>query len=229
MSAANCGCGFWAWGQGKNRNSELKNIATSEIFRNVASAVTFDSFKSYNTSPIIPTQMQYPLISEYVRAIQNAEDNLDQLRHLKPVLDSHGEPYRSSGAFAVVFKMRDEQTGKCYALKCFTEDQTGRAEAYRMIADELEMVDSSYITPVRYLEKELYVDSNCEDDEFPVLQMDWIEGETMEQYIAANYHDGYAMSMLCYRFCRLAAWLRSQPFAHGDINPDNIIVREDGT
>ena len=173
--------------------------------------------------------MQYPLISEYVRAIQDASNNLDELAHLVPVQDDHGELYRSSGAFAVVFKMKDEQTGKCYALKCFTEEQEGRAEAYRQIADELEFVDSSYITSVKYLDKEIFVDSSCEEDEFPVLLMDWIDGETMENYIAENYQDNYAMAMLCYRFCKMAAWLRSQPFAHGDIKPDNIMVRPDGS
>ena len=108
--------------------------------------------------------MQYPLISEYVKAIQDASDNLEQLAHLTPVLDDHGEPYRSSGAFAVVFKMQDKSTGKYYALKCFTEEQEGRADAYRQIADELDMVDSPYITSVKYMEKELFVDSQCEED-----------------------------------------------------------------
>ena len=173
--------------------------------------------------------MQCPLISEYLAAIREAKDDLGKLSHLVPVLDKYGEPYRSSGAFAVVFKMKDEQTGKCYALKCFTEEQEGRAEAYRKIAEELEFVDSPYITSVKYLEKEIFVDSNCEDEEFPVLLMDWIEGETMETYIAANYTDTHAMATLCYRFCKMAAWLRSQSFAHGDIKPDNIMVRPDGT
>lgn len=173
--------------------------------------------------------MQYPLISEYVKAIQDAGDNLDKLSYLTPVLDDHGEPYRSSGAFAVVFKMQDKSSGKCYALKYFTEEQEGRADAYRQIADELDMVDSSYITSVKYMEKELYVDSQCEEDEFPVLLMDWVEGETMEAYIAANYHNQSAMSMLCYRFGKMAAWLRSQSFAHGDVKPDNIMIRPDGS
>ena len=173
--------------------------------------------------------MQYPLISEYVTAIQDAGDNLEQLAHLTPVLDDHGEPYRSSGAFAVVFKMQDKSTGKYYALKCFTEEQEGRADAYRQIADELDLLDSPYITSVKYMEKELFVDSQCEEDEFPVLLMDWVEGETMEAYIAANYHNQSVMSMLCYRFGKMAAWLRTQSFSHGDIKPDNIIVRPDGS
>ena len=173
--------------------------------------------------------MQYPLISEYVKAIQDAGDNLEQLAHLTPVLDDHGEPYRSSGAFAVVFKMQDKRTGKYYALKCFTEEQQGRAEAYRQIADELDLLDSPYITSVKYMEKELFVDSQCEEDEFPVLLMDWVDGETMEAYIAANYRNQSAMSMLSYRFGKMAAWLRTQSFSHGDIKPDNIIVRPDGS
>ena len=173
--------------------------------------------------------MQYPLISEYVKAIQDASDNLDKLAHLTPVLDNHGEPYRSSGAFAVVFKMLDKSTGKYYALKCFTEEQEGRADAYRQIADELDMVDSPYITSVKYMEKEFFVDSQCEEDEFPVLLMDWVEGETMEAYIAANYRNQSAMSLLSYRFGKMAAWLRSQSFAHGDVKPDNIIIRPDGS
>ena len=173
--------------------------------------------------------MQYPLISEYVKAIQDAGDNLDKLAHLTPVLDDHGEPYRSSGAFAVVFKMLDKSTGKYYALKCFTEEQEGRADAYRQIADELDLLDSPYITSVKYMEKELFVESQCEEDEFPVLLMDWVDGETMEAYIAANYRNQSAMSLLCYRFGRMAAWLRSQSFAHGDVKPDNIIIRPDGS
>ena len=173
--------------------------------------------------------MQYPLISEYVKAIQDAGDNLDKLSYLTPVLDDHGEPYRSSGAFAVVFKMQDKSSGKYYALKCFTEEQEGRADAYRQIADELDMVDSPYITSVKYMEKELFVDSQCEEDEFPVLLMDWVDGETMEAYISANYHNQSAMSLLCYRFGKMAAWLRSQSFAHGDVKPDNIIIRPDGS
>ena len=187
------------------------------------------SLKFVEADKITIHNMQYPLISEYVKAIQDAGDNLDKLSYLTPVQDDHGEPYRSSGAFAVVFKMLDKSTGKYYALKCFTEEQEGRADAYRQIADELDLLDSPYITSVKYMEKELFVDSQCEEDEFPVLLMDWVDGETMEAYIAANYQNQSAMSLLCYRFGKMAAWLRTQSFAHGDIKPDNIIVRPDGS
>ena len=173
--------------------------------------------------------MLYTFSSAHLAAIREVHNNLRTLRHLVPVLDKDGEPYYSGGASSVVFKMKDEQTGKCYALKCFTEEQEGRAEAYRLIEEELIFVDSPYITSVKYLEKELFVDSDSEDNEHSVLLMDWIEGKTMEAYINANYMDGHAMAMLYYQFCKMVDWLRSQSFAHGDIRLDNIIVRPDGT
>ena len=174
--------------------------------------------------------MNYPLISEYIEAIKAAEDNFDQLKHLRPVLDDDGEPVMTSGNFAVVFKMKDEQTGKFYAVKCFTKEQEGRAEAYHQIAEELKDVDSPYLIPLRYLDKELFVDTEqTNETEFPVLLMEWVEGKTLDKYLRENLDDKYALEMLAYRFSQLAQWLISQPFAHGDLKPDNILVKEDGT
>ena len=173
--------------------------------------------------------MLYTFSSAHLAAIREAHNNLRTLSHLVPVLDKDGEPSYSGGESSVVFKMKDEQTGKCYALKCFTEEQEGRAEAYRLIEEELKFVDSPHITSVKYLEKELFVDSDSEDNEHSVLLMDWIEGKTMEAYINAYFMDGHAMAMLYYQFCKMVDWLRSQSFAHGDIRLDNIIVRPNGT
>ena len=174
--------------------------------------------------------MPYPLISEYKDAILSAEDNFNELSSLRPVLDSRGEPVMSSGNFAVVFKMRDERDDKEYAVKCFIKEQPGRAESYRKIADELEVISSSYILPLRYLENELFVDSDqCIDEEFPVVVMEWVEGETLDSYVNRNLDNPYELAMVSYRFNRMAAWLLAQPFAHGDLKPDNILVRPDGS
>ena len=159
-----------------------------------------------------------------------AEDNFRELASLRPVLDSHGDPLMSSGNFAVVFKMRDENDGKLYAVKCFIKDQEGRDVSYRKIADELEMISSSYLLPLRYLENELFVDSaQCSIEEFPIVVMEWVEGETLDACLNRNLNDKYELEMLSYRFNRMAAWLLAQPFAHGDLKPDNILVRKDGS
>lgn len=178
----------------------------------------------------IESNMQYPLISEYIDAIRSAEDNFDKLNNLRPVLDDNGNPIMSSGNFAVVFKMKDVNTGKLYAVKCFTREQEHRNENYQKIARELEMISSPYLVHFSYLEKELFVDTTQSDEEeFPVLLMDWVEGQPLDAYIRKHLSDDYERQMLTHRFCQMGAWLLSQPFAHGDLKPDNILVKQDGT
>lgn len=102
-----------------------------------------------------------------MKAIQDAGNNLDKLSHLSVVLDGHGEPYHISGDSSVVFKMQDKTTGKCYALKCFTKAQKGYADA------------SSNSSSMKYLEKELLVLSQGKEEKYPVLLMDWVDGDSL--------------------------------------------------
>ena len=181
--------------------------------------------------------MNYPSISDYIEALRDAEDSLSELKDLRLVYDDQGHPVMSSGNFAVVFKMQ-APTGEYHALKCFLRDQEERSERYRLIAEELQYVQSTYLVKFRYLESELFVDvPNTGGEEYPVLLMDWVDGIPLDQYLKTIINNGYdtfinnsyEKDLLAYRFSLLARWLVSQHFAHGDLKPDNICVRDDGS
>lgn len=174
--------------------------------------------------------MDEQLKTAYKQAIQDPCANLDKLSRLTPVLGEDGEPYCIDGSKSVVFKMQDPESGKYYALKCFAEiPDSSEKLRYKLIADELVMVDSPYFVHMRFIEDEIQAEISYPEDRLPVLLMDWVDGETLAEYLAANYQYTFTMSILCYRFCKMAAWLHIQDFAHGDITPSHIMVRPDGT
>ena len=201
---------------GEGKDKEAKECMTQFVVISLLISVVI----------LVLTHMNLTSISRILGASDLLLADCDS--YLSVVLDGHGEPYHISGDSSVVFKMQDKTTGKCYALKCFTKAQKRRADAYCLIAEELEVVESQYVVSVKYLEKELLVCRQGKLERFPVLLMDWVDGHTLGAFVAANYQNQSVMSMLCYRFGVMAAWLRSQSFAHGDIAPDNIIVRPNG-
>ena len=174
--------------------------------------------------------MQYPLISEYIEAIRYAEDNFDKLSNLRPVLDDNGNPVMSSGNFAVVFKMKDIETDKLYAVKCFIREQEERQERYREIIKVLDEIKSPYFVSTHYYDKELFVDTTQDDEtEFPVLVMDWVDGIPLDDYMKAIESKQFLRELLANQFQKLVCWLLPKHYAHGDLKPDNILVRDDGS
>ena len=124
--------------------------------------------------------MEYPSISEYKEAVQNAESFEDaKLRGLQLVMDGC-EPVMLSGNSAIVFKMRNETTGELFALKCFIHEQENRADAYRKIIEELRCVCSPYLINLEYIEKGIWVGDY--EIAFPVLLMPWVNNESLEVF-----------------------------------------------
>lgn len=216
------------WKSVSNKSSKGQNLEELIVQNEPKNEVVTDADLSNYNEDDIDEILTYPTVGQYTEAIKESakapDEYFDRLKHLRPVLDGNGEPIMSSGNFAVVFKMKDEY-GKQYAVRCFHRAQQGREKNYKLICEELAKVSSPYLSPIKYYEKELFVDSG----EYPVLLMDWVEGMTLDKYIRKVIDDKKALSKLAINFKNLAIWLLNQPFAHGDLKPDNILVMEDGS
>jgi formylglycine-generating enzyme required for sulfatase activity len=171
--------------------------------------------------------MLFPTIEEYKDAIRIAEHSLATLKEYEVVKTAAGEPWFSSGGFAVVFKMKHRSTGKLLALKCFTRFQERRQESYKLISAHLGTNKSTYLLHYNYLGNEIW----AAGAEYPVVAMEWADGATLGDYVKeqCRLNNKPNLQALAKNFEALTAWLITQPFAHGDLKPDNIIVRSDGS
>ena len=171
--------------------------------------------------------MQYPNITQYKEAIIEPDSfatlNIDNF----PVQNGK-DLVMASGNFACVFKMQHK--GRFRALKCFTKDIPERAERQKKIVEYIKNNPSPYLVDYQYLENEIWIDLNG-GMELPVTWMEWIEaptlGQKIKEYCEADDKEG--LKLLTEKFREFALWLLEQPFAHGDLKHDNLLVKEDGS
>ena len=173
--------------------------------------------------------MAYPNIEDYVRAVQQPGEvfQIGPLRRaafeLHPVFRI---PMPASGSAAVVFKASVD--GVDTALRFFIQDDVSSRERYTALARHFAghgLADC--VASAAWVDHAIAIHGAT----WPVVQMEWIEGRSLDAYVAhlARRNDVGALACLAHIWRGFIARLQDAEFAHGDLQHGNVIVDRNGS
>jgi formylglycine-generating enzyme required for sulfatase activity len=170
--------------------------------------------------------MAWPLSSDYSDALQNPRTRFNdpELRQADVTRLDSGEPVLWSGGNAAVFQVRQAQSDRKWAVKCFTRKVAGQNQRYRAISDHLQSTKLPFRVAFRYLPDELLVSTSSGAARYPVVKMDWVDGLTLDQFAAEHLDKPNAFAVLAKMWTNLARLLRRAQVAHADLQHGNVIL-----
>jgi len=169
--------------------------------------------------------MPNPTITDYIDALENPRGVFRTLGEVAVERDHYGAPLFRAGNSAAVFTYPDG--GRRRMLKCYIRPNPHLRAVYGYI----ERMRPPLLPRARLLAGELFVYTSGDAGEWvDVVEGEWVEGVTLAEAAgrAVRARDTGRLERLAEEFERLRAALAAAEWAHGDLKPDNIVVRPDG-
>ena len=165
--------------------------------------------------------MSWPLSQDYNEAIQSPASNFSDpdLRRGEAAANALGLPMPYSGNFADVYQVRCPD-GSRWAVKCFTREATGLRERYHEISKHLHQVRLPFTVDFSYLQQGIRVAGRW----YPVLKMEWVEGLTLNQFVARHLDKPSMLESLSKVWARMAKHLREANVGHCDLQHGNVLL-----
>ena len=165
--------------------------------------------------------MSLPTVTDYHDAVQAPDRAFGDSELARGVLKTNalGLPAMAGGGLAVTYQVT---TGsRRYAVRCFHREAPGLGARYAQISSALKILPENYFVEFDYQPTGILV----RGARYPIVKMDWVEGETLDLYLAANARSAQRVAALRERFSRLEAHLRRHGIAHGDLQNLNVMVQ----
>ncbi len=165
--------------------------------------------------------MAWPTPQEYNEAIQNPRTAFvdAELRAGQPVLTPLGLPRPITGNFASVYQMVCANQ-RVWAVRCFLRDFADHQDRYAAISGHLAQVQLPYMVDFTFLADGIRIGGRT----YPVLKMEWLEGESFLSYVERNLHAPARLLDLAQQWVEMAQTLGQAGIAHGDLQHGNILV-----
>lgn len=168
--------------------------------------------------------MSYPSLEQYQEALQHpATALLDrELRGGHVSAGGLGLPIVMCGGFALTYAVNVR--GKKYAVRCFHKQSPNLEKRYKAISAKLAEIGSNYFLPFEFQPQGVRIGGRTH----PIVKMAWARGDTLGDFVADNFRNSAAISSLRASITQLAYALEQCAVAHGDIQPGNMMVADDG-
>jgi hypothetical protein len=167
--------------------------------------------------------MLLPRGDEYNVAVQNPRISFNDtdLKSSSVETTPLGLPKPYSGGFTITYKLSNSQKG--WAVRCFHRDISDLQRRYQAIGTFLSKNNSKYFVEAKYLSDGIKVNGKA----YPVIKMQWLEGEPLNIYLSKNYTQKSKVEKLLSDFFNLINELERYGIAHGDLQHGNIIVKNE--
>lgn len=164
--------------------------------------------------------MGWPTPQDYNEAIQNPQLCFQDpaLRRGSVELNALGLPRPNSGAFATVYKVNC--TDGAWAVRCFMREYVDQQARYAAISAYLNQLQFPFMVRFEFISDGILIKGKW----YPILKMEWIEGESLESYVRENLSQPQKLDTIRKQFLELLKALHSQRVAHGDLQHGNILV-----
>jgi hypothetical protein len=133
-------------------------------------------------------------------------------------LPGTGLPRPRSGQFATVYKIRSG--ARQWAVRCFTRQVDDQTVRYAAISEMLRQTASPYTVPFQYLREGILVEKTW----FPILKMQWVEGEPLDVYISKLLRTPDRILDFARQWIAMLKWMEQVGIAHGDLQHGNVLV-----
>src|SRR5580704_6540415 len=127
------------------------------------------------------------------------------------------------GASSTVFKARDTLIGRIVAIKTLQSGLNDPAWRERFMAEARIVGQLSHPRIVKLHDVGIDETSGA-----PYLVMEFVVGQTLEQYIASSKIEPQQAYSWGAALARALAYAHEQGIVHGDIKPANIMINQDG-
>ena len=164
--------------------------------------------------------MDWPTPQDYNEAIQAPAISFEDpdLRIGQAQTSELGFPRPITGAFASVYRIHSQN--KDWAVRCFLRNVADQNIRYQTLSRYLPANGTPYTPGFQYMARGIRLGQNW----YPILKMEWLDGKSLDQFVAEHISNPQTMRILAEKFRDLVLALNRNGLAHGDLQHGNILV-----